>query len=406
MSIHLYADNHIIGIAESGIFREDLQRAGIGQGKHGFISGELPLALQAELRVGTRIHAFYDPERAHELPNSPLVLQREDLGQGAFNTYRLHPEVIAFFLPDSLRKAQVKTMAEIKQKLPPAIAHQMEYNLRNIERGEHILRQVETRIGQAKGRSILDVGCGIGGILVAFGLAGYELYGIELDSQRVRLCRKNLEFNQLDAVISGVDLCKQTMSETFDVIICNSVIEHVSDPERMLERMGKMLRPGGVLVLGVANKDALGNIIADPHYGLFGLTAMPHPAAGEMYRLLADRKQSYSVTEFYGIHWYANQLRRSVGSVDAVFAEPPRDWDALPGLFARVTQGFAECLGKQGWQSNPILRREFNLRFSRYIGEAWKAYMDALESGEREGFRRRYLEKSYHLYTVKDGKPS
>jgi SAM-dependent methyltransferase len=47
----------------------------------------------------------------------------------------------------------------------------------------------------------------------------------------------------------GFDLCSSTPARTFDVVICEQVLEHVVDPWRAAETLRLLCRPGGHLVV-------------------------------------------------------------------------------------------------------------------------------------------------------------
>ena len=193
-----------------------------------------------------------------------------------------------------------------------------------------------TKIGKRDNPKVLDIGCGIGGTLVAFGDAGFTLCGIELSESRAEICKKNLGFNNYSADIYDVDLCVQGLDEKFDVVVCNSVIEHVNDPAAMIRTFKDLLTPGGVVIMGVANCEALGNALSDPHYGMFGLTYTPPGVAEALYRLL-NGSQSYSVTEWKTIEWYRRQIERSVGFAELVYIDSDnRDLSAVPSLLKRL----------------------------------------------------------------------
>lgn len=100
---------------------------------------------------------------------------------------------------------------------------------------------------------LLDVGCGSGTFLLRAREMGIQAMGCEPDPRAVETCRAQ----GLD-VLAG-DIFASGLNETrFDLITVNHVIEHVYEPIALLQRALHLLRPGGILWLGLPNPGALG----------------------------------------------------------------------------------------------------------------------------------------------------
>jgi len=95
-------------------------------------------------------------------------------------------------------------------------------------------------------RVILDAGCGTGGTLCHLQGAG-ELWGCDLSSEALRLCRARGFGNLAESSVESLDF----PDEHFDVVISCDVIEHVPADERAMAEMARVLRPGGILILTV-----------------------------------------------------------------------------------------------------------------------------------------------------------
>lgn len=63
---------------------------------------------------------------------------------------------------------------------------------------------------------------------------------------------------------------------SFDLVLCDNIIEHTPHPKLMAKEISRVLAEEGMLYLTVPNKIAIGNILSDPHYGLFGVSLLPH----------------------------------------------------------------------------------------------------------------------------------
>ena len=92
--------------------------------------------------------------------------------------------------------------------------------------------------------TILEVGCGMGGILVPFKEKNIKTLGIDYGSEFVEFGRsKNLNLQ-----IGGIEKIKD---QTFDCIIYSHVFEHILDLEKELFEIKKRLKPNGILFIAV-----------------------------------------------------------------------------------------------------------------------------------------------------------
>jgi ubiquinone/menaquinone biosynthesis C-methylase UbiE len=116
-----------------------------------------------------------------------------------------------------------------------------------------------------EGARILDAGCGVGGTSIALRKHGAVVCAMDRSSARLE---------QLRAATDDIDVREGDLSSlpfgdaSFDAVVLQDVIEHVTDPARVLHEITRVLRPGGVLYLSTPNRDALPNLVADPHFGL------------------------------------------------------------------------------------------------------------------------------------------
>ena len=104
---------------------------------------------------------------------------------------------------------------------------------------------------------ILDAGCGDGINLLGLGQIternGWraKIYGVDYNPKRVERARHS---HQIVEVINASLASLPYPDGWFSVIICNQVLEHIPDPQLVLQELARVLRKGGVLVLGVPNE--------------------------------------------------------------------------------------------------------------------------------------------------------
>lgn len=99
------------------------------------------------------------------------------------------------------------------------------------------------------GRRLLDVGCGVGQSLVWAAERGWEVHGVELDPEAVRLAHDR----GLASVRLGTLEAQGFPAERFDAITLYQTLEHVYSPRAVLSECRRILRPGGRLLVSVPN---------------------------------------------------------------------------------------------------------------------------------------------------------
>jgi 2-polyprenyl-3-methyl-5-hydroxy-6-metoxy-1,4-benzoquinol methylase len=108
------------------------------------------------------------------------------------------------------------------------------------------LKQIEL-YKKEKG-TLLDIGCGPGLFLKIATQAGWMVRGIEFNQLEVESARANgLDVSSLDIFSPEFDDCK------FDVICMWEVLEHLSEPAKVIDRVRSLLTSEGLLLILVPN---------------------------------------------------------------------------------------------------------------------------------------------------------
>lgn len=102
-----------------------------------------------------------------------------------------------------------------------------------------------------EGANVLDIGAGTGDFVAFMAECGYRAEGIEPATEPSESAR------EIGLAIHTADLASwagdQNNYERYDAVVMVNVLEHVPDPESVVEQSMKLLRPGGVLVIRVPN---------------------------------------------------------------------------------------------------------------------------------------------------------
>jgi SAM-dependent methyltransferase len=100
------------------------------------------------------------------------------------------------------------------------------------------------------GAKILDVGCGDGRFLSCLRAVGsYELHGIEMPGPAAERSAQNPEIR----LYTGDLLSAPYPEASFDLISMVHVIEHLFTPSATLDKIEKLLKPGGILFIAYPN---------------------------------------------------------------------------------------------------------------------------------------------------------
>lgn len=112
-------------------------------------------------------------------------------------------------------------------------------------------------ITNLQGKRVLDVGCGGGILAESLSKAGATVTGIDLSSKALKVA----ELHQLESgtsvrylTISAEDLAKEE-SQSYDVVTCMEMLEHVPDPSSVVQACAKLCKPGGYIFFSTLNRN-------------------------------------------------------------------------------------------------------------------------------------------------------
>jgi 2-polyprenyl-3-methyl-5-hydroxy-6-metoxy-1,4-benzoquinol methylase len=109
-----------------------------------------------------------------------------------------------------------------------------------------------------EGGSFLDIGCHHGIFTTELGrhIGAKKLYGLDIDRRAISVARsKGIEVKKVDLDKKNIPFHKKS----FDVILCNQVIEHLTDPDKLLEEIHRVLKDDGYAIISTPNLASLHN---------------------------------------------------------------------------------------------------------------------------------------------------
>lgn len=104
-----------------------------------------------------------------------------------------------------------------------------------------------------QGGRLLDVGCNIGLFLKVAREEGFEVTGVELNQGCAEYGKNHFGLNIHSEYLEIVNF----PAENFDVVTLFDVLEHVPDLHGFLREVGRVLKPGGLIVVQSPNLDSL-----------------------------------------------------------------------------------------------------------------------------------------------------
>lgn len=107
------------------------------------------------------------------------------------------------------------------------------------------------------GQRALDVGCGGGLLSEAMAARGAEVMGIDLSAAALQVARLHLRESGLEVRYErlSVEQLALSMPESFDVLTCMELLEHVPDPASVIRACASLLRPGGRAFFSTLNRN-------------------------------------------------------------------------------------------------------------------------------------------------------
>lgn len=112
-----------------------------------------------------------------------------------------------------------------------------------------------------QGKLCLDAGCGSGRAVRSILMQGAnKVHAIDMGEGCVRNTRqRNAQFaDRLDVQLASV-LEIPFPSETFDIVHCDGVLHHTTDPKQGFKELVRVLKPGGTLIMGLYGRGGLMN---------------------------------------------------------------------------------------------------------------------------------------------------
>lgn len=120
------------------------------------------------------------------------------------------------------------------------------------------------QFAELEGATVLDVGCGGGILSEALAAKKAQVTGLDLSKDSLKTAKLHLLESELqvDYQEQSVEDHAESHSGHYDIAICMELLEHVPNPQSVLQASIQALKPGGWLFLSTLNRTLKARVLA------------------------------------------------------------------------------------------------------------------------------------------------
>ena len=115
-----------------------------------------------------------------------------------------------------------------------------------------------------KGQKIIDIGCGGGILTEAMAKVGAQVTGIDKSDALIEVAKKHADENQLsiEYYLTDAESYAKKHSQSFDVVCCMELLEHVPDPSLLIQSCSDLGKPGASIFFSTINRNPHSYLLA------------------------------------------------------------------------------------------------------------------------------------------------
>lgn len=178
----------------------------------------------------------------------------------------------------------------------------MAYDRRSrLQKAKKMVAILKDHFGNLSNLICVDVGCSVGIITDYLARDFKKVIGVDVDTKALRIARRCTSNKNVTHKLSKENKLP-LRNNSVDVAIFSQIYEHAENPQKLVDEIYRILKPGGVCFFSARNK--YGGPF-DGHYKLPFISWFPRSLSNIYIRAFSDKKE-YDITLFP--LWKLNKL--------------------------------------------------------------------------------------------------
>ena len=114
------------------------------------------------------------------------------------------------------------------------------------------------------GKKVLDVGCGGGILSEGLAVRGATVTGIDVGEAPLSIAKLHTKESGLDIDyrLTTIEELADQEPESYDIVACMEMLEHVPDPSSIIQACTKALKPGGTIYFSTISRNSKAYLLA------------------------------------------------------------------------------------------------------------------------------------------------
>lgn len=186
------------------------------------------------------------------------------------------------------------------------------YNKKSrIDKASKAEKAIVDHLGSFKNSTILDIGSSSGIIADYFANKAKKIIGLDIDSKAIEFAKNNNKYKNV--IFQYGDAMNMPFAQnTFDIVLCMHVYEHVPDSQKLFDEIYRVLKKDGICYLAAQN--SLWPL--EPHHNLLFLSYLPKKVADKYINIFKNKKEYYEHPTHY---WKLKKMLKKFTITDYTF---------------------------------------------------------------------------------------